>query len=308
MSATGTFSGASPHYQLDDDYRIRRWLLWQQTRIGAERSVLPSVQLLAQVLLSEEGKPTAVERHRILIDKLNAVASCEAPADTSAHTVVEIRRGGTVRPIDLCGALTAQRLIYSIPYAIPDGELRPKVAGDVPVLQTVPAMKLTEQDRALLADSVVVVGGTYRETRDWYATPVGEMPGAMVVINAVHSLGAHGPLGAPPAAVKFLIVVLLILIMTILFARLSSFLGYLVASAFVLALLVPVSFLMFRSGVWVDFALPLLVVQIHEFVAEFGAIDLRLREPTNSKLAAQQGESAESAAEPVATNDDNGAV
>jgi CHASE2 domain-containing sensor protein len=269
-SRNGSIFWASPHYQRDDDQHIRRWLLWQRTRKGADLSVLPSVQLLAQVLLGEQDEQSAAERHDILIQKLQTAPSCETSSAATDPTV-EITTAEKAYTIDLCDTLTAQRLIYTMPYDVPMGELRPKVRG-VPVLERVPAMDLAALDRNFLSGRVVVIGGTYRESRDWHVTPLGEMPGAMVVINAIHSLGANGPLRPPHPVLKVAIVVLLVLMMSLAFAKLHSFLGYLTASAAVLTLLVPASFLMFRSGVWLDFALPLLAVQIHEFAAEFEAI------------------------------------
>jgi hypothetical protein len=272
---------ASPHYQLDQDYRIRRWLLWQKTRRGEKESVLPSVQLLAMTLLSEGDSGSPAQRHDSLVSQLKE-AACDTPGQDDA--VLEFVRGGRQQQIPLCDSLTSQRLIYTMPYETRAGERRPKVRGGAPVLERTPAIQLAAQDRARLAGTVTVIGGTYRETRDWYATPMGEMPGAMVVINAIHSLGAHGPLSPPHWTIKILIVVLLVLTMSVLFARLSSFLAYLATSAAVLALLLPVSFLMFRSGVWVDFALPLLAVQIHEFAAEFESIDFKSKKPTDATL------------------------
>ena len=101
-----------------------------------------------------------------------------------------------------------------------------------------------------------------------YATPVGDMPGAMVIVNAIDSLRAHGQLAPPSLMVKLLVEALLIILMSLVFARFSSVLGLLVSGAAVLVLLIPFSFYFFQWGVWVDFSLPLLAVQLHEVVAE----------------------------------------
>ena len=280
---------ASPHFALDDDYRIRRWLLWLRTRDGAQLSSLPSVQLVAQILLSEKSEQAPAARYQELIAKLDSIDSCDPHTMGDARPTIDIHRGGESHVIDLCDELTSQRLIYGIPYTIPQGQLRPKVGGVVPVLQRVGAMNLSQLDRGFLGGSVVVVGGTYFETRDWHATPIGEMPGAVVLINAVHSLGANGLLEPPSAVTKMLIVVPLVLLMVCLFAWLDTALAYLAASAVVLVLLVPISFFMFASGVWLDFALPLLAVQIHEFAAEY---ESRIHKPVMSADARSLAEAA----------------
>jgi len=318
---------ASPHYQRDEDYRIRRWLLWLQTRVEDKRSVLPSVQLLTQKLLNEDPKEeesSAVKRHQQLIENLCAIARRDDPsaeaeqaASCGAESVegeraereITIHRAGTKHYIDLGGSPTSQRLIYTIPYETREGERRPKVGSNL-IFDRESAMRLAKLDPSFLEGSVVVIGGTYRESRDWYATPIGEMPGAMVVINAIHSLGANGTLEPPGPVLRLTIVVLLVLMMSLIFAQLSSFFSFLVASALVLILLVPVSFLMFRFGVWVDFALPLVAVQLHEFAAEFESIDPKSRKRARKKAEAEQAASddASESVEAATTNDSDAAV
>jgi len=299
---------ASPHFLSDDDYRIRRWLLWSQTRIDAKPSVLPSIQLLAQALLTEDNE-SAKERYEGLKAKIeDAIKYCDSGMRETPDMEIRGRH-----EIDLCPSLTAQRLIYAIPYEMREGARRPKViasGGSVPILERESAMRLAKLDRGFLDGAVVVIGSTYRESRDWYATPIGEMPGAMVVINAIHSLGANGTLEPPHWVLRLTIVVVLVLMMSMVFARLSSFISYLVASALVLILLVPFSFLMFRSGVWVDFALPLLAVQLHEFAAEFESIDVRSRKRARKKAEAAQvaPDTAPESAKAATTNDGDAAV
>lgn len=251
------------------------------------------MQLLAQVLLNTEGDRPAVAKYRQLIDQLEQAASCDVPGwqpskKQCADPVVRLGRDGAAYTIEQVGSLTSQRLIYTIPYEQREGVRGPKVDGRVPVFERESAMQMADIDRSFLADRVVVIGGTYRESRDWYATPIGEMPGAMVVINAVHSLGANGFLHPPPVWMKFAIVACLVLMMSLVFAWLDSFPALLAASAFVLMLLVPVSFLMFRYGVWVDFALPLLAVQLHEFTAEFESIEKKRKNRASEQVSKKQ--------------------
>ncbi len=66
---------------------------------------------------------------------------------------------------------------------------------------------------------------------------------------------------------------------------------------------------MFRSGVWVDFALPLLAVQIHEFAAEFESIDFKSKTSTDATLEEQADDpEVSSGDEPNPTNDEPEAV
>jgi hypothetical protein len=57
--------------------------------------------------------------------------------------------------------------------------------------------------------------------------------------------------------------------MSLVFALMSSFWGMVVSSVAVVIALLPLSFLFFRTGVWLDFAIPLMAVQVQQFAAEF---------------------------------------
>jgi len=50
----------------------------------------------------------------------------------------------------------------------------------------------------------MVIGASFAESRDRHLTPLGEMPGTLVLINAIQSLYQHGELTAPPLWVKLL--------------------------------------------------------------------------------------------------------
>ncbi|MCZ6854168.1 MAG: CHASE2 domain-containing protein [Gammaproteobacteria bacterium] len=319
VDAADNIFWASPHFQRDEDYRVRRWWLWLATCTEGRASALPSVQLLSQLLLDETDERPPAEKHKWLKDILVGMTpSCNLqdaePRKDSKYResntqVIDIRG----HEVDLRGSLLSQRLIYSIPYEETSGVNRPTVWLDnrnVRLFEHESALRIDQMDPGFLAGRVVVIGGTYRETRDWYATPIGEMPGAMVVINAVHSLGVNGQLRLPSVWTKLIVEALLIIMMSIVFACLSSLLGYLLSSVLILIGLVPISFLMFRSGVWIDFALPLLAVQLHEFAAEFESEGATSGEKETSHSADVDGNASGSHEEPASetTKDEDAAV
>ena len=309
---------ASPHFQRDEDYRIRRWWLWLSTCTEGQPAALPSVQLLSQLLLDETDKRRPKEKYTWLNEQLAEITpSCELqdPQTTKASkhraTNTQVMNIGGKR-VDLRGSLTSERLIYTIPYEADDIR-RPKVLlgnRSVPVLERESALRIDLIDPGFFAGRVVVIGGTYRETRDWYATPIGEMPGAMVVINAIHSLGVNGQLRPPSVWTKLIVETVFIIMMSIIFAQLSSLLGYLLCSVLVLIGLVPISFLMFRSGVWIDFALPLVAVQLHEFAAEFESVERPSQKMARKDARKNAAKTTEASAEPArsTTKDDDATV
>ncbi|MBO3708912.1 MAG: CHASE2 domain-containing protein [Candidatus Accumulibacter sp.] len=65
--------------------------------------------------------------------------------------------------------------------------------------------------RALFQDRVVVLGSSASYRGDWHYTPLGEMPGALILINAIRSLILHGenPSKHPLYSLAFKLLVLL---------------------------------------------------------------------------------------------------
>jgi len=90
-----------------------------------------------------------------------------------------------------------------------------------------------------------------------------------VLINAIHSLQQYGELSGPPWYLKLLVEAFLILVMSLAFACFDSFWGMVVSGIFIILWLLPLSFAVFRYGVWLDFAIPLLAVQLHQLADEF---------------------------------------
>jgi len=129
------------------------------------------------------------------------------------------------------------------------------------------AKNIERLDPALLDDRIVVIGSSFSENRDSYLTPVGAMPGAVVLINAIHSLLQYGQIQRPATWIIFCIEIVLILVVSVLFAMLGSYAAKVVSGLIVLVLLLPATFTLFKYGVWLDFALPLIGVQLHEMVA-----------------------------------------
>jgi len=94
------------------------------------------------------------------------------------------------------------------------------------------------------------------------------MPGALIVANAVQSLGHHGELRTPDLALTIAIEAGLIFAISLFFALFDSFLGSLLSALAVLLVLLPASLLAFRSGLWLSFAIPLIAIVVHKLFAE----------------------------------------
>jgi hypothetical protein len=96
-----------------------------------------------------------------------------------------------------------RRILYTIPW---QGEAPGASGGTIPVVKTLKKKErllvsrvsalsaLSASDRegqhgsADFQGRVVFIGGSFRDSRDIHASPLGAMPGVLVLMNALHSL------------------------------------------------------------------------------------------------------------------------
>jgi CHASE2 domain-containing sensor protein len=168
------------------------------------------------------------------------------------------------RSVSLSSERIERRIFYRLPWT-GDAD-RNNDNGQLLVLRAQKILQSDVADASLLRGRIVVIGSSSPVAGDIQATPIGMMPGSLVLINAMstlmrgeqlHDVGFAGTIG---------IELLLIAIVSVLFAVLPA------ATALVLALLlvvigsVTVGFAALNSGVWIDSVLPALGVIVHEIV------------------------------------------
>jgi CHASE2 domain-containing sensor protein len=165
------------------------------------------------------------------------------------------------------------RIIYSLPWPLEKDKGYPQInwqGGRSPLLNPIPAAAITDAAEAppsSLRDQIVIVGSSFADSRDIYYTPLGEMPGSMVIANALVSLQTGQAREWPQAAI-LPIEFLLIIGTAFAFSRFKGFRAKLVATGVTLLITLPLSFFLFRTGVWLDFAIPLAVVELHASISE----------------------------------------
>jgi CHASE2 domain-containing sensor protein len=253
-----------PLFQKDPDYRIRRWFLSREVCASGHPTRILSVQLLTDLLVHRVD-----EQHIAEMSRIDAGYDCgdhpgtvsgsghEGHGSPPGHGDVVHYAG---RTIDLAAHGMAERLIYTIPW---------QGIGNDNRVSARTVLAAANPSAELLRDKIVVIGASFAESRDIHATPLGEMPGALVLVNAIKSLNQWGQIVTPPGWIKWLIEALLIVFMAWVYARTNSFLGTIVVGATILVVLVPVSFWLFKAGMWVDFAIPVFGMQLHQLVAEY---------------------------------------
>jgi CHASE2 domain-containing sensor protein len=166
---------------IDSDRSVRRIRLWQTVCDGARGTALPSAALMTAATLGGHGS------HRDSLPKF-------------LEARVEIECGATDAALPGWPPVRAQAAY--LPYVLIDdpggpAQLRVTAGGKPTVaLRRISAMRLVdysdgqakaagEIDSDPFADRVAVIGASYTESTDVYETPLGTMPGSMILANSI---------------------------------------------------------------------------------------------------------------------------
>ena len=264
---------ASALFDVDDnDGVLRRWRLFERVQPGSS-GVLPSVQLLALSILRSGQRPP----QSILKSIQDALASGTNP---------DVLMGLDLDEKDDL----SQRIVYTIGTDLPAWRSTPTIVrtDGVPVpfferfsascvtdpsqntqcFRAYPSGKIEKGQENWLKDRIVVIGASHADSRDLFSTPLGSMPGAMVILNAIATLDHHGVLTRPPLIFGLFAEALIVILGYALHARWapnsSSFL-FMVGVSIVL---MPLCYIFFKYGMWVALAIPLFLSSISDGVEE----------------------------------------
>lgn len=257
---------AAPLFKVDlSDGILRRWELLRLACQGGKPVVVPSIQLLVDALLRMKESEKRQKRKKLTTQLTNIrPETCQQLDEQNEYGSTKLDYGG--RPVDWPTDGLGERLIFTIPWKIEKGH-------SYPDFERFPALLITDNGSAishdLVKDRVVVIGGSYSAGRDNRWTPIGYMPGALVVLNAVKSLHLFGQIRAPAGWVKLGLEIVLILLMALAFSSLGSMKGAIVVGLIIVIVLLPISFHYFKYGIWLELAVPILAMQIHQVIAEY---------------------------------------
>jgi CHASE2 domain-containing sensor protein len=276
LAASPLIQWGSTLFELDQGQRLRRWRLWQITcdEQTQQPVVIPSLQLLAVAWLRqphEDAGKVAGQVHTAL----QTLAPAQCDGHSSQHHGETLAIAGMQLRAQPKGI--AQRILYELPWQLHPGEAYPSLPRpdgiSAPLLSVFSALPITDGNKPVASDAitgrVVVIGGSFWESRDLYLTPLGQMPGFLVLVNAIHSLHQHEEIKPPSLYLKLLITVGLIFLSSLLFTGLRSFRAMLLASLVIIVALLPISYYGFKAGVWLDFVIPFGAVALHWMAARF---------------------------------------
>jgi CHASE2 domain-containing sensor protein len=224
-----TVISGSAIFHRDADWFVRSWRTQEEWCSGEPG--LPPIQVGAARLLDPSGDPDRFTHHGI------------------------------------------QRIVYGLSWAdrgASSGMARIDSASLAPQFEIIAASTLLAgpTSRDAFKGRLVVLGGSFAEARDIHPTPIGPMPGSAVIANAIASLVERGEFAPVPHWFGISVVVLIIAGASLLFARLHHFWATLVSSALIFLCLIPTSFLLLRHGRWLDLALPLFGIVLHNVAAQ----------------------------------------
>jgi CHASE2 domain-containing sensor protein len=274
------------------DNVIRRWWLWQPVCTQGKPEVIPSFQLLAATIV-RDGNP---EKAKESID--NALASFKPSLCGDTY----IPQAISSQSIRITDGLTVsegtrgirQRIMYNMPWQPPQNVAEKftvryflldydEETQDREVILTVfsaqPFLDSTKENIAsagTLKDKIVVIGGSYDDGGDIHVTPLEEMPGALIIINAIHSLLQYGELQPLTGWTKFGWTVAVIVIVSLFFTYFPQFWVTMISGILVVSL-IPMAVLWLGEGIWINFAFPLLAVHIYQIASNYQ----RMRRETN---------------------------
>jgi CHASE2 domain-containing sensor protein len=262
---------ASVHFDREQDRILRRWQLWQGACTQGQPEVVPSISLLTLALLTDPKKGGS---------NLNNQLQNFKPSDCAKSPQAEWPEFNQTQKIQISDwefhaqpSRLNRRIFYTIPWQLNEGEKRPQVDSSRFLFEQLSAknvLKNLDADSSpLLQKSITIIGGSYLESRDFYATPIGWMPGALVLVNAIHSILQYGELNAPPFWFLLFIIAVVIWLMSLLLTHFDSFWGMTFSGLGIILIILPISFLFFEYGVWLNFAIPLLIIQWRQMAADY---------------------------------------
>jgi hypothetical protein len=262
---------ASPLSDRDDDGLVRNWRLFEPTCLDRAPHAIPSMALLSWAVLrtplmsSGAFSPASFqdELQRRFAPSPGACADARSAPRASPVSptpwvlydgVLGKRLNLSATPLDL-----EQRIFYKF-------QMSTRLADS---FSRVPALLITERAEHplspdLVVGKTVVIGSSYEAGKDLYETPIGEMPGAMVVINQINALMEFGQFQEVSRAIRWGGLLLLIVVFSLSFSFFTKAWGAHISTLIINAVLLPMSLWLFQYGWWLDLVFPLFVLQAYQ--------------------------------------------
>jgi len=280
---------ASANFLSSEDQVIRRWELWKPVcRKDGKPMVVPSIELVAMANIQKDCsiemmwnalKPFQPDNCNIVHEQKlpDNFKLCQLDTETNIHSI-------------------NQRINYQMswPFLLPandgledDSEKIDTLTTETQDVLTIfsaehfaeSSSSVTQASLNKLKGSIVVIGGSY-EGNDVHLTPLEQMPGALIIINALHTLLTldKGVIKELKLSYQLLIMTFFIIIITLILVKFDSTLGIIlslgISSLFIALAMWGLSF----EGTWMNFTVPVLIVQIYHIINDFEGLRKKIGE------------------------------
>jgi hypothetical protein len=233
---------AAPRFEEDEDGKVRRWRLFEIACDNGRPAVVPSMHLAASLIARDALFGRSPGDDQPLSARLASLvpATCaKRPANPAPVTISHWPNDAPITVDDenvtarasqeeIRGRATAEdvrsRIIYRVRWqddAVALGPIvRLKGIGPTPLVSVRPAKVVLDLPVATdaiagtgpgLANRIVVISGSYADSGDWHRTPIGLMPGALLIVNAVEALVHDGTPREPKVVARVAISLAIIL-------------------------------------------------------------------------------------------------
>ena len=265
---------ASTLFEPDEDQVVRWTQLWQSACTNKEQPmVVQSLEFSAMAKIKDNCTTAELQK------ALQPFQPNNCGNGTAQQNLPETFNfcGLTLNTTE-SGDINNQRIMYrmswlvddkppNLPYVLTDESNKPvlDIFSALPYAESPPQASLES-----LTDKIVVIGGSYSDGRDIYSTPLGNMPGTLIIVNALYSLLQQNDSPDLPSPLidlllRLLIMAVFIVVISILFVFFRSVWAMLFWGIVVIFGLLPMAmvFLYYGTSLWPYFAVPLVVIFIY---------------------------------------------
>lgn len=269
-----------PFYDVDRDGTMRYWRLVKPVCQDKAPLVLASAQLAVALALADFKIDVAQEIARLTPPNCEILLSSKGDvgkAKVTSSGIVRFARDGHhwIEIKNLDDALN-ERIIYTIGWQRGKIDLGPEMKSEEdgtitvgPLVRVASASTVTEHgdDGPLdfAKNSIVIIGGSFESSGDIQKTPLGKMPGALVIVNSIHQLLTYGTQIELSRSWHLAIGFLMVVVNALLFHFLRPAVAV-TAALSVVAILMIVTVPYFRSGFALDLEVPSAGVLLHRFL------------------------------------------
>jgi len=265
-------SWASPLFVVSEfDYVLRRWWLWHH--ICDEKNSKPRVSLSIQLSIIGAMGDKNFSEITSHLPQVKEDCSNEnyryTPLPLSKEQLKFFENELGIKQIEggeVTGGGISPRIMFTLPW--------PKKENKSNVLTVLSASTYEKaQTSSDLKGSIVIIGSSRSDTRDIHKTPIGEMPGMLVIANAIYSLllnqGELKNFSTSWVMVLWKVIMILLFFVagTAIASSLPRFFYWplmFLTTALIWFFLELRSAELLKQGVWIDFSLPLVAILFHQ--------------------------------------------